>query len=284
MIEARIIADSLSPAGTRLPTFVCVYPRFIHSEVMTHRVFSRNAASSRAIPVQKMIERILAEPAMPVSWGKNQKGMQANEDVCPEVAAQAVGVWNDAMKDAVKHAQRLVALGIHKQIANRVVEPYAHMTTVITATEFENFFALRADPEAQPEFQVLAYEMLQAYLASEPRKLAAGEWHLPFADKYVGDGLTLTQLLKISTARCARVSYLNFEGDFAYEKDYKVHDNLLASGHMSPFEHAAVAEREMVRSGNFVGFTQYRKMIVGENRQLSRKEMMGRLATRRGAA
>src|SRR5690349_9434113 len=114
MITARIIADSINPVGNRLTSFVCTYPRFIHSEVMTHRQFSRNAASSRAIPVQKMIERIVKEPAMPVYWGRNQKGMQASGEVGLDEKLLAVSVWFDALTDAVKHAERLLALGIHK--------------------------------------------------------------------------------------------------------------------------------------------------------------------------
>jgi hypothetical protein len=144
----------------------------------------------------------------------------------------------------VFYAEQLVELGIHKQIANRLLEPFAHMTTIVSATDWENFFALRAHPDAQPEFQALADLMLEVYVGSEPKGLRAGEWHLPFADKYVEDGLSQEQLVKITTARCARVSYLNFEGDISYEKDYKLHDDLLASGHMSPFEHAAIRPQQ----------------------------------------
>jgi thymidylate synthase ThyX len=140
------------------------------------------------------------------------------------------------------------------------------MTTIVSATDWENFFALRAHPDAQPEFQALADLMLEKYVEARPRSLQAGEWHLPFADKYVEDGLSQEQLVKITSARCARVSYLNFEGDISYEKDYKLHDDLLASGHMSPFEHAAFALSKPERSGNFVGFCQYRKTLPFENR------------------
>jgi thymidylate synthase ThyX len=269
VIEAKIIADSINPVGDRLCTFVCTYPRFIHSEVMTHRVFSRNAASSRAIPVQKMIERILDKPAKPVSWGKNQKGMQAEAEVSEEVAWGAERMWHNAMLDAVGHARRLLDLGIHKQIANRLLEPFAHMTTIISATDWGNFFNLRAHKDAQPEFQELAFQMLLAYRDGKPIKKQAGEWHLPFADKYLGEGLSTEQLLKITVARCARVTYLNFEGDINHAKDYQLHDDLLASGHMSPFEHAAKAITTSGRcGGNFAGWLQYRKHFRNENRQV----------------
>jgi thymidylate synthase ThyX len=266
VIEAKVIADSLAPCGARLTTFVVTYPRFILAEVNTHRALSRNSASSRAIPVQKMIERVLNTPATPVSWGKNQKGMQAGENVDLNTETLAVGHWYDALRNAVFYAEQLVELGIHKQIANRILEPFAHMTTIVSATDWENFFALRAHPDAQPEFQALADLMLEKYVEARPRSLQAGEWHLPFADKYVEDGLSQEQLVKITSARCARVSYLNFEGDISYEKDYKLHDDLLASGHMSPFEHAAFALSKPERSGNFVGFCQYRKTLPFENR------------------
>jgi thymidylate synthase ThyX len=277
MIEARVLAHSVAPCGSDILTFVCTYPRFIHAEVMTHRVFSRNAASSRAIPVAKMLERLLAEPAMPFYWGKNQKGMQAGQELDTDDILMASEQWLGARDHAIWRAQKLVELGVHKQIANRILEPWAHMVTIITATEWENFFSLRADPDAQPEFQELAYHMLQAYLESEPRQLAEGQWHVPFGDRYVDDVNDVALRLKIATARCARVSYMNFEGDFEYAKDYKLHDDLLKSGHMSPFEHCARAEAEPVRSGNFVGYTQYRKLFPNECRRLSREEMFCRL-------
>lgn len=272
MIDVCIVADSVSEAHARIVTAVWTYPRFIHSEVMTHRVFSRNAASSRAIPVEKMIARIEQEPAMPVYWGQNCRGMSASQAIDDDLVPKAKVEWLLAMKDAVAHARNLAAMGVHKQVTNRVVEPYAHMTTVITSTEWSNFFALRVDKEAQPEFFVLAQLMLRAYLNSRPKALAAGSWHLPFADKYLQD-VTEGQALKIVTARCARVSYLNFEGDIDYEKDYALHDDLLAKGHMSPFEHAARAEDHINRSGNFLGFTQYRKQFDNECRHLSYGEL-----------
>lgn len=283
MIEARIVADSLAPCGARLTTFVCTYPRFIHSEVMTHRAFSRNAASSRAIPVERMIKKIETEPAMPVHWGASQRGMQASGEVGQLERAKALAVWLGAARGAVSHARHLLELGLHKQVANRLLEPFVHMTTIISATDWENFFSLRAHGEAQPEFQELAFCAMAAHLESEPKELAAGQWHLPFADKYVDDIKGETALLKISTARCARVSYLNFEGDIAPEKDYALHDALAKSGHWSPFEHPAQAMAVGFRSGNFYGFSQYRKSFPNENLKLSREDMVARLAARRRA-
>jgi len=234
---------------------------------MTHRDKSRNAASSRAIPVSKMLNMVITEPAGPVFWGMNQKGMQASRELPTHRRVLAKLLWKASSLTQVGFAWLMSKLGVHKQIANRLIEPFAHMTVVISATEWGNFFNLRAHKDAQPEFQALAYEMLEAYVLSRPKVLQPGEWHLPFADRYIGEGLDHASLLKICTARCARVSYMNFEGDIDHNKDYRLHDDLLASGHMSPFEHAARAEAEPTQSGNFVGFTQYRKLIPGENRR-----------------
>lgn len=265
MIKAEIAADSITQSGNRLTTYVLIYPRFIHSEVLTHRMLSRNAASSRAIPIEKMIARIRAEPAMPYEWGKNQKGMQATELLTIDIEERAKKEWLTALKYAIRSVKKLLKLGVHKQIVNRLLEPFAHMTTLITATDFGNFFNLRAHPDAQPEFQELAYQMLELYHTSKPQVKKTGEWHLPFADKYIIENLTIEQLFKITTARAARVSYINFEGDIDHHKDYALHDNLRQSGHYSPFEHAARAMRGNKYYGNFRGWKQYRKFLVNEN-------------------
>lgn len=264
-IEAKVIADSVNPTGNRLTSFIITYPRFILAEINTHRALSRNSASSRAIPVEKMIKAVEENPAMPVYWGKNQKGMQADVEIESDSKYHAAEAWIDAMKSAVEHAKALHAIGLHKQIVNRVLEPFMHMTTLISGTEWGNFFNLRLHKDAQPEFNELAYQMLVAYNASTPVKKEIGQGHLPFADKYISEGLTRGQLLKISTARAARVSYLNFEGDIDHEKDYKLHDQLIESGHMSPADHPAVATDDLT-IGNFRGWMQYRKFILGENR------------------
>ena len=296
MINAKILLDSINPAGNRITSWILTYPRFFHSEVLTHRVFSRNAASSRAIPVKRMIDDIRQNCAMPIFWGKNQPGMQAKEELdntekYAEVRKdlpygegllittkkqEAKRVWLLARDSAVKHAERMLELGLHKQIANRILEPFMHMTVIITGTEFENFFALRAHPDAQPEFQDLAYKMLDIYQLSEPNKLKAGEWHIPFGDKL--DETRLTELyyqtaipheelkLRISVARCARVSYLNFEGKDDYNKDIELSETLSSSGHWSPFEHSAMALSTSEYSGNFKGWKQYRKTFNEENR------------------
>lgn len=267
MIEARILADSTAPNGARMLTFLCTYPRFILAEVNTHRVLSRNSASSRAIPVGKMLGRILEEPARPIYWGENQKGMQAGKELSGMKRWLAEKLWVASCYSQVGLSWAMSKLGVHKQVANRLVEPFSHMTTIISGTEWGNFFNLRAHPAAQPEFQEMAYCMLEAYVGSTPRELKEGEWHVPFSDR-MPDGLDMATMLKIATARCARLSYLTFDGQFSIESDCRIHDQLLANGHMSPFEHCAMARPAWDGnwSGNVRGFTQYRKTLANENR------------------
>ena len=177
--SARILLDSVSPGGVRLTTMEVRYPRFIHSELMTHRVFSRNSASSRAIPIRKMIDAVRAEPAMPMWWGRNQSGMQARDPLDPASQALAEVEWRKALDDALTHAERLAAkdINLHKQLVNRILEPFAWITVIITATEWANFFTQRTHEDAQPELRHIAELMLTAYRAGEPCALAHGEWH-----------------------------------------------------------------------------------------------------------
>lgn len=266
MISAKIIADSVNPAGDRLVSFIITYPRFVLAEINTHRMLSRNSASSRAIPVGKMLAAVLHGPAGPVVWGKNQSGMQAAAELEGWRLWAAKKLWKLSSLTQVGFAWLLNKLGVHKQITNRLIEPFATMTTLVSGTEWGNFFNLRAHRDAQPEFQELAYSMLQAYVDSVPSPLQAGQWHLPFAGRYTHEGLSEAQLLKIATARAARLSYLTFDNEISHEKDYDLHDRLLASGHMSPFEHAARALGESRWCGNFRGFFQYRKTLPRENR------------------
>jgi thymidylate synthase ThyX len=246
------------------------YPRFIHSEMMTHRVFSRNAASSRAIPIKKMIAAVREEPALPVYWGRNQTGMSAREAVTPEVDALARAEWQSALEDALAHAERLAEkdIDLHKQLVNRLLEPFAWITVIITATDWANFFTQRCHPDAQPEIKHIAEMMLAQYRASIPAPVALGRWHLPLIQD---DERTLPdeQLCKLSVARCARVSYLTHDGKRDIERDLDLYEKLLgggANGHWSPFEHVATpAPDAQARSGNFTGWEQYRKRFPEEH-------------------
>lgn len=293
-IEAKIIADSISPAGVRITTMQLRYPRFIHSEFMTHRVFSRNASSSRAIPVERMIEDLRRDPAMPVFWGSNKPGMQAGEQLSEAEIDLCKISWFDAMHNAIKYAEELIASGLHKQIANRILEPWAHINVVVTATEWDNFFELRAHKDAQPEIHALALEMINAMAESHPRYLKFGEWHLPFADRpqdieqakaqITGNGIMrvvpsdwqINEILrKVSVARCARVSFLTHDGrETTLEEDQKLYDRLVGSTpiHASPAEHQATPDEGIQHGsnvtwvkphlhGNFKGWIQHRKVL-----------------------
>ncbi len=268
--SARVLLDSRSPSGARLTTLEVRYPRFIHSEMMTHRVFSRNAASSRAIPIKKMIAAVREEPALPVYWGRNQTGMSAREAVSPGVEALARAEWQSALEDALKHAERLAEkdIDLHKQLVNRLLEPFAWITVIITATDWANFFTQRCHPDAQPEIKHIAEMMLAQFRASMPAPVALGSWHLPLIQD---DERTLPQeqLCKLSVARCARVSYLTHDGKRDIERDLDLYEKLLeggANGHWSPFEHVATPAADAhAQSGNFAGWEQYRKRFPQEH-------------------
>lgn len=268
MISAEIVRDSVSPAGKRLTTFVLSYPRFIHAEFMTHRMLSRNASSSRAIPVKKIIQQVIDSPAIPVKWVKNQAGMQGYEQVDADKLDCCQEIWLAARDYAVAHAEALVSLGVHKQIANRLLEPFHHIKVVVTGTEFQNLFALRLHPMAEDNFQALMEVMKDEFLDSTPLELRAGEWHLPFVSREELDQFGIKDCLKFSVARCARVSYMNHDGSIPeVEKDIKLHDDLVVQKplHASPAEHQGQALADgTYSSGNLVGFIQYRKMLTGE--------------------
>lgn len=258
MFEATIIKDSINSSGNRLTTFQLCYPRFIHGEVMTHRVFSRNAMSSRAIPVQKMIDQVRNNPATPVHWGMNQPGMQATSEVDHQAAS---ALWCLAASQAADVAEQMVELGLHKQVANRILEPFQWMRTIVTATEWDNFFELRAHSDAQPEFHKLALMMQKSMSDSQPTLLEADEWHLPYVRPAELQQITPYDLRKVSAARCARVSYLTHDGaEPSIEKDLALFDRLAASRplHASPLEHQG--SPGTTDTGNFVGWTQFRKL------------------------
>lgn len=295
-ITAKIIADSLGegiPKEThRLTTFELRYNRYVHSEVMTHRVFSRNASSSRAIPIKRLIEEASLYPALPVHWGKAQAGMQANEELSGEALEGTKAAWHSARFSAVKHAQQMADLGAAKQVVNRILEPYTHITVVVTASNYDNFFHLRRHKDAQPEIKVLADKMFKALMASEPRLLKHGMWHLPYVPEAdhvmpinmgngnVGDQprFSTEELIKMSVARCARVSYLTHDGaEPDYAADAALYDRLVGNSplHASPAEHQATPDRFVWGGKNFQhpelngnfgpGWVQFRKTLPGEN-------------------
>jgi len=244
--SSKIICDSVSPAGHRLTTFECVHPRIILAEVNTHKMLSKSSASSRAIPVEKMIARVLEDPYVPTHWGKNQKGMQAEQDVSPDAGKFAAIEWEAARDAAVEQAARLLKHGIHKQITNRLLEPFMFHTALVTGTEWSNFFNLRDNKDAHPDFRDLAHAMRELYANGNPRALDYGDWHTPLVSPSEAFDIVVTNesefpdaVCKISIGRCARVSYdKQNEGEHP-EKSIARTDMMLASGHMAPFEHVA---------------------------------------------
>ena len=203
--SARVLLDSIGPAGVRLTTLEVTFPRFVLSEFNTHRVYSRNSASSRAVPTSKLLEKIENDPVLPLEWGRNKAGMSANDVLDPADEERAKSVWLSAREAAVEHARRLMELKVHKQELNRILEPFLWHTVIVTSTEWENFFTLRCAPTAQPEIREAAVRMRAALAASTPRPVAYGGWHLPLVqnDERV---LDMEAQKKISAARCARVS------------------------------------------------------------------------------
>jgi thymidylate synthase ThyX len=354
-IKAEIVADSINPQGDRITTYLLTFPRFILAELNTHRVFSKNSASSRAIPFEKMVKMVEEDPFVPIAWQKDHKGMQGTEYMIGEDADQSKILWDVSKNEAINAAIDLHNHGTTKQLCNRLLEPFMWHTVLLTGTEFENFFELRCpkyhtpvsgdgfyfrskkdcianhsnptnlkkledmsniewlqinSSQAEIHIQALAEAMWDAMNESTPKELKSGEWHIPFGDK-MSDGelrdyfynvennpdpsFTAYQetKLKVSTARCARLSYMTFDGKVDYGKDIKLHDILLESHHMSPFEHCARAmsneeynsfikggintvlnngrleyEVEDFQKGwcnNFKGFIQYRYLIEGSN-------------------
>lgn len=266
--DAKVIADSVSPYGCRLTTIEVTLPRIVLSEFNTHRMFSRNSASSRAIPVVKRIEQIAADPFVPSYWGANQPGMQSEQSLQASDAAKAEAVWRKALNDALEHAAEMAEIGAHKQLANRLLEAFMWQTILVTATEWDNFFALRDNPMAQPEIHEAARLMRAAYNDSTPSLVRMGEWHLPLIQPDERDGTFEHSELarRVSAARCARVSYLTHDGTRDVYKDLGLYERLHEGGHMSPFEHVAtpLSSKEKFM-GNFRGWKQLRKFMPNED-------------------
>lgn len=313
-ISAKIIADSINPQGQRITSFILTYPRMIHGELMTHRMFSRNSASSRAIPFKKMIEMVEKDPFIPIAWQSKHTGMQGHEYLDGDSEQKLlINKWLEARDLAVQQAKLLDNSNVTKQICNRILEPFMWHTVLVTATEFDNFFELRcpkyqtpvsrsvepqkswkdlievhSNPEnlkrleankdnwifkmqhslsaAEIHIQALAEAMWDAKNESKPKQLNPGEWHIPFGDTFDENELTkilnrihpiqpawlewqINQIndlkIKIATARCARLSYMTFEGKIDYEKDIDLHDQLMHSKHYSTFEHCARAMTDL---------------------------------------
>jgi hypothetical protein len=314
-ISAKTVLRSRNAAAPDkvLSTLLLRYPRCIHAEFMTHRQLSRNSASSRAIPTKKLIEDVINDPFVPLFWGKNQKGMQAgkehNERVWSldtdfagsdrrdaEWKVSREDAWLTAKDHAVSMALRFEEAGYHKQIVNRLIEPFMHITVLASGTEWSNFLSLRDHKDAEPHIQVLAREVRKCLEdESTIQTLQPGEWHLPFTNITNEDGTVPMAVsgsvtpwggaqpaIKLSVARCASTSYKTVDGfDMTLERAVELHDKLVGSEplHASPCEHVAQADDwtyepglphksghwgHRKQHGNFKGFRQYRKMLPGE--------------------
>lgn len=331
--KARVVLDSVNPCGNRLTTMEVTYPRFIHSEILTHRDRARNSASSRAIPWKRwkqgknqilgvpdeehlddlvdkcMFKMIMTEPVIPIKFGREQKGMQSGDNLEGEQLKEAHRIWIAARDAAVAFADELADLGVHKSICNRLTEPFMWITVVMTATEWRNFYRLRCHPAAEPHFNHIANMMRDVMGRSNPQRLEEGEWHLPYLiteemmaltdttdqgwvrimqlnnalppsfmeeckGRVLRDGeIKMEYYKRISTARCARVSYLTHDGVPNIEADLKLANTLIRPPgdadeeimHASPFEHIAEAMSVNLGSGPFRGWKQYRKEFKNEN-------------------
>lgn len=291
--EAKILADSISAAGHRLTTFELTFPRVILAEFNTHRMISRNAASSRAIPTEKLIQRVVDDPFIP-EFRLNQKGMQAGESLEATDSEEAVGHWLDHRDCAVAQARILHTKNIHKQYVNRLLEPWMWCTVIASATDWANLFHLRCSPEAEPSFNTIATMARDMYLAATPTLCEPGDWHLPlfFDGDYVEigeyleseawndpvdrtrvtDELIEEKSCEVAVGRCARVSYLTHDGKRDVAADIDLTSRLSKNGHWSPFEHVAtpLTEKddeyhESGYCGNFRGWKQLRKFYSNEN-------------------
>ncbi len=275
-ISAQVIEASECRGRKPIYTVLARYPRFIHAELMTHRAFSRNAGSSRAIPVDRLIQDVENDPAVPLFWGRNQPGMQAGDecdtlvrfrhDKVPREAA-----WLRARDTAVQAAKQFADAGYHKQICNRLLEPFAHINVLITSTEWNNFFALRDHSDAEPHIRLLAQRIREAIWCAPRMQIDRAGWHMPFIDNNDETSeFSISQLLDISAARCARTSYLTHDGKYPdAQKDLALAAKLKSSIpiHASPFEHQArpMGLFEWGRQGNLVGWVQHRKLIENES-------------------
>lgn len=281
-VTAKIILDSISPDGIRLTTIQLRYPRMVHADFMTHRVFSRNGRSSRAVPFATLVKE---QPYTP-HFMKNKPGMVASEEMAKIDLNAARLVWNKAAYECQQAAQKLADLGVHKQWVNRMLEWFGYIDVLVTSTEWNNFFALRDEEGAQPEIQQIAKAVKVAMDNSKPITLNPGSWHLPYIQSEELETLTIEEAKKVSVARCARLTIKPFDGDSSLEKELKRYELLMVSRpvHASPAEHIATPDtftRVMTSTlvkgsvfggsaiqwdnehehGNFTGWRQFRKQI-----------------------
>ena len=243
---ATVLARTWNPKTKQeIITWELMYPRYIHSELMTHRQFSRNAASSRATPTKVLVEEVRKHPVFFDEVRLNQKGMTGGELVDNDVLKEFKSQWEDAANTAADYAENWLKMGIAKQTVNRILEPFLPIRTIVTATDIDNFFKLRLAPDAQPEIQSLAKAMNES---REKAGVSVEEVHIPYAE-YFSD--KTEHLVTRAIAACARVSVARNDGKkTTYEEDLAFTKRLLSAGHMTPFEHVAYATSYKGRYAN----------------------------------
>jgi hypothetical protein len=293
-IVARLITDSISQNGKRFSTFELEYPRFIHSEFMTHRMISKNASSSRAVPIGRAIQNILDNPAFPVHWGAAQAGMQASNELIGVPLDVAKELWRNGIEQSISLVKEFDDIGCHKQIAARWLEPGQIIKVVASGTDWDNLMWLRNDDAAQPEFHELAKCVQECFEKSTPELLYPGEYHIPYVTTvrtqdgtrhYIdsnSDSLSLDDALKISASCTAQISYRRL--DDTKDKALEIFEKLFSGTkpHMSPTEHQGtpillstvpwnpstwqegithVRKDGTLCSGNLTGWIQYRQTL-----------------------
>lgn len=265
-ILAKVIEDSIALNGHRMITVQVRFPRIVHSELMTHRALAKNAGSSRAKPIKKMLAQVFNDPACPVEWGAAQAGMQAHTQLTGWRLFGVKALWKSAAMFAAAHSWAMMKLGAAKQIANRVTEPFQYIDVLISGTEWDNFDMLRCHPDADPTMRALAIEIMTAIETSIPKLLRLGQWHLPYVTAEERRTLPLHDQKIVSAARCARISYDPFDGNPSVEKERERFAKLVGQQpiHASPTEHQATPTMASSRSGNLVGWFQLRKEIEAE--------------------
>lgn len=299
--SAIILKDSINKQGDRLTTFRLTYPRIILAELNTHRVYSKNTSSSRAIPVKDNIERIRNDPFIPDQWVKNARGM-FSLDYIDNNLEEIMRLWLEANYIMGDIGKNLAEYELHKQYANRLLEPFMYVDTILTGTDFNNFFYLRTAEDAQPEIQELANCMYEVYSESTPDLLYYGEWHVPYIDTIrENDSLTysindqiidIDTAIKIAISCCGQVSYRKL--NTTIEKALEIYAKFMNNSrlHASPLEHVAtpfsdleyesrIKVRDLLQvelgdnissfdlekilyKRNFKGWTQYRTLIPND--------------------
>ena len=253
-MEVKVLLDSVNPyTGTRLTTLHCVYPQFIHQQVLTHRMFSRNSSSLRAISFNRASEEF--EIVYP-TWTEEKKGMQGSLVTEEKSILSAESYLRCMHKDVLYWCKKMGDLGIHHQDINNYLRPFQNIHTVITATDFENFFQQRLHESTKPDMQQLAQLIYDALKESKPEQTT---WHTPLINDLLESTYTNKQLELISAARLARISYFKWQDD--PQKDLELAKKLIENNHPSPFEHVAFAQQDNEYYGNFKSWKQLRHIL-----------------------